>query len=107
MVEAAAALAIVADSRYEPHKAIVAALALTAGISFVAAGLIARRRRPDNRTGIYLAAVGYLWFLGALQDANSTTAYTAGTLLANLAFIPSPRSCSPSRPAGSRRGPTG
>jgi PAS domain S-box-containing protein len=85
--EAIAAVGIVADSRHEPKKALVAALAVTAGISFVAAGLIARRRRPDNRTGIYLAAVGYLWFLGALGDANSKTAYTVGTLLANLAFV--------------------
>ena len=68
-----------ADSSYEPHKTLVAALALTAGISFVAAGLIARRRRPDNRTGIYLASVGYLWFLGALSRTRTTTAYTAAT----------------------------
>jgi PAS domain S-box-containing protein len=65
----------------------VSALALTAGLSFIAAGLIARRRRPENRTGIYLAAVGFLWFLGALGDSNSTVGYTVGTLLANLAFV--------------------
>jgi PAS domain S-box-containing protein len=87
LVEAAAALTIVLDSRYEPRKATVAALALTVGLSFVAAGLIALRRRPDNRTGVYLAAFGYAWFFGALGDANNQAAYTAGTIVANLAFI--------------------
>jgi PAS domain S-box-containing protein len=85
---AAGAVAIVVTSDHEPHKAATIALALPVGLSFVASGLIALRRRPANRTGLYLAAVGYLWFLAALGDARSDVVYTAGVLLSNLAFVP-------------------
>src|SRR5205823_11189636 len=88
LVEAAAAAAIVTTSNHEPHKVGTTALALTAGLSFVASGLIALRRRPENRTGLYLAAVGYLWFFGALGDANNDTVWTASLFVSNLAFIP-------------------
>jgi PAS domain S-box-containing protein len=88
LVEAAGAVAIVATSDHEQHKVATTALALTAGISFVASGLVALRRRPENRVGLYLAAVGYLWFLGALGDANDNTVWTVGMFLSNLAFIP-------------------
>jgi PAS domain S-box-containing protein len=88
LAEAAGAVAIVATSRHEPHKIATIALALTAGISFVASGLIALRRRPENRVGLYLAAVGYLWFLAALGDANNNTVWTVGMFVSNLAFIP-------------------
>ena len=88
LVEAAGAALIVTTSNHEPHKYATTALAVTAGLSFVASGLIAIARRPDNRTGFYLAAVGYLWFFGALGDANNHVAWTAGVFLSNLAFIP-------------------
>jgi PAS domain S-box-containing protein len=88
LAEAAGVVAIVATSHHEPHKIATTALALTAGISFVVSGLIALRRRPENRVGLYLAAVGYLWFLGALGDANNNTVWTVGTFVSNLAFIP-------------------
>ena len=52
----------------------------TAGVSFIAAGLIALYRRPENRTGVYLAAVGYLWFLAALTEANNDVVFTLGVL---------------------------
>jgi PAS domain S-box-containing protein len=88
LVEAAGAVAIVATSEREPHKVATTALALTAGLSFIASGLIALRRRPENRTGLYLAAVGYLWFFGALGDANNDTVWTASVFVGNLAFVP-------------------
>jgi len=88
LAEAAAAALIVATSNHEPHKVATTALALTAGLSFVASGLIALQRRPENRTGLYLTAVGYLWFLGALGDANSHVVWTAGVFVSNVAFIP-------------------
>jgi PAS domain S-box-containing protein len=88
LVEAAGAMALIVASNHDPHKYATAALALIAGLSFVAAGLIAIRRRPDNRTGLYLAAVGYTWFLAALNESNNDVVYTAGAFLGNLAFIP-------------------
>jgi len=88
LAEATGAIWIVWTSDHEPHKYATTALAVTAGLSFVASGLIALARRPENRTGLYLAAVGYLWFFGALSDANSRVAWTVGVFLTNLAFVP-------------------
>jgi PAS domain S-box-containing protein len=88
LAEATGAVVLVVASHHEPHKVTQLTLALTAGLSFVTAGLVAMARRPENRTGVYLAAVGYLWFLGALGDANDDTVYTVGALFGSLAFIP-------------------
>ncbi len=44
--------------------------------------------RPENRTGIYLAATGYVWFFGALQEADSDWLFTIGFLLGNLVWVP-------------------
>ena len=88
LAEGAAASWIVLTSDHEPHRFATLALALTAGYSFVVSGLVALRQRPDNRTGVYLVAAGFLWFFGAAGDANSDVVYTAGVILSNLAFIP-------------------
>ncbi len=87
-VEIAVALALILASDHESQKAATAALALTVLASFIAAGLIALYRRPDNRTGVYLAAVGYLWFLASLQEANNDFLFTLGVWLGNLVFVP-------------------
>ena len=87
-VEVGVALALILTSDHESHKWATAALACTAGITFIAAGLIALYRRPENRTGVYLASVGYLWFLAALTEANNDVVFSAGVWLGNLAFIP-------------------
>ena len=43
-------------------------------------------RRPENRTGLLLASVGYLWVLGALNESNNDWVFTAGVALGGLAF---------------------
>ncbi len=88
VVEAVVAVLVIVDSHHEAHKALAAALDVTAGLSFVITGLIALHLRPRNRTGLYLSAIGYLWFLLALTDANDDVVYTAGIIASNLAFIP-------------------
>jgi PAS domain S-box-containing protein len=88
LAEFGGATAIILTSNHEPHKASVLGFALTAGISFVVSGLVALRRRPENRTGVYLAAVGYLWPLAALGEANNDVVWSAGAFLSNLAFVP-------------------
>mgnify|MGYP000223944422 CR=1 FL=1 len=65
-----------------------AVVALVAGISFVVTGIVATARRPENRTGPLMLAVGYLWSLGALQEANGSVPYTLGFVLGQLAFGP-------------------
>jgi PAS domain S-box-containing protein len=88
LAETSGAAAIILTSGHEPHKVATLALALTAGVTFIASGLVAIRRRPENRTGYYLAAVGYLWFFAALSEANNDVVWSAGVFVSNLAFIP-------------------
>jgi PAS domain S-box-containing protein len=88
VAEVIGALLLVHVSHHEPHKVLATSLAVTAGVSFVFAGLVALKLRPDNSTGLYLAAAGLLWFFGAIPEANNKYVYTFGASLSNLAFIP-------------------
>jgi signal transduction histidine kinase len=49
------------------------ALYLVVGWSFIASGLIGWARRPENRIGVFMVAVGFLWFAPELlaQSASS------------------------------------
>jgi PAS domain S-box-containing protein len=87
VAEAAMAAVIATRSHYENLGTTSISIALTAGLSFVASGLIAIRRRPENKTGFYLAAVGYFWMFGALGNARNAWLYTAGNVLGNVAFV--------------------
>jgi signal transduction histidine kinase len=57
------------------------ALALVVGWSFVASGVVAWSRRPDNRTGALMILVGFLWFLGLLGFAEQDALYRIGDLV--------------------------
>jgi hypothetical protein len=81
MVVAAVAVAIVATSDHTSGIVTTIALAVPTGLAFVASGLVARARRPGNRTGSLLVAVGFAWFLGALPSSNEPLLFTAGILL--------------------------
>jgi PAS domain S-box-containing protein len=63
-------------------------LAITAGVAFVLSGLVALTLRPENRTGIYLAATGYVWLFAALQESSNNWLFTIGFLLGNLVWVP-------------------
>ncbi len=87
LVEAALAITVVASSDHDTHPWLTASPALTAGLTFVAAGLVALWRRPENATGKWLAATGYLWFLASLTDANDSALWTAGFIFGNLGLV--------------------
>ena len=82
----AVATLLVLASDHEDNKAATIALAVTAGFSFIASGLVALWRRPDNRTGYLLAAVGFVWFFGALTESNNDWLFTIGAALSSLVF---------------------
>jgi PAS domain S-box-containing protein len=86
-VGVAACVWSVETSNHEPSNSLALVLALTAGISFVAAGLIAIRRRPENRTGFYLAAVGYAWFVKGFTDVNNHLLFSIATIVSNVTFV--------------------
>jgi signal transduction histidine kinase len=59
-------------------------LGLLTGWSFVGSGLVALRRRPENRFGWLLVACGFAWFAGALPTANWSFLFTFGLLLSPI-----------------------
>ncbi len=88
VVEAAVAIALIATSDHDTSKWTNTALALTAGVAFVVSGLVALVRRPENSTGMYMAAVGYVWFLGALAESNNQWVFVVGMLVGSLVWGP-------------------
>ena len=82
--EVVGAILLIHASNHEPHRVLASSLAITAGVSFVFAGMIALHLRPENPTGLYLALVGFLWFFGALPEANNNVVYTIGAFLEPL-----------------------
>ncbi|MDT7577365.1 MAG: hypothetical protein QOH17_3698, partial [Pseudonocardiales bacterium] len=62
------------------------------GASFAACGLVAWRRRPDNRSGLLMTATGFALFVSPLlEQIHSPLAQTLGLLLPDmwvLFFVP-------------------
>jgi signal transduction histidine kinase len=78
------ALAIMLSSDHVGSPGATAALGLFLGWSFIGTGLFAWWRRPDNRFGVLMTAVGFAFFLGSLTAADGSWLFTIGVLLSNL-----------------------
>jgi signal transduction histidine kinase len=78
------ALAIVLSSDHVDARGGIAAIGLFVGWSFIGAGLFAWWRRPDNRFGVLMTAVGFAFFLGVLTAADSDGLFTVGVLFSSL-----------------------
>jgi PAS domain S-box-containing protein len=82
VVVGAAASALMFFSDHADVPRLQAVLIALTGSSFVVAGLIARTRRPSNRTGLLLIAVGFAWFVcSGLMGANDSLLWTIGVSL--------------------------
>lgn len=57
------------------------AFALIVGWSFIATGLVALARSPENRFGLLLYAVGATWFLSTLSTSGNAYVFSLGQLL--------------------------
>jgi len=86
LAAAAGSLALVLTSNHEDQPAGRAALIVGLGLVFVGSGLIALIRRPDNRIGGLMVLVGFLWFVGALAEANSAGIFTLGVAVGLLVY---------------------
>ena len=80
----AAAVALTLTSDHEEHPGLTTALLLFVSMSFVIAGLIGWARRPANRTGMLMVAVGYGVLATSLYEANYSVPYTIGTIVGSL-----------------------
>jgi signal transduction histidine kinase len=63
----------------------LAALTILAGLSFVGAGLVAWRGRPERVTGALMIGTGFALFAGTLVEANRSVPFTVGLALSPLA----------------------
>ena len=81
---AALAMALVLSSNHETQATTQTIFGELIGLSFTTAGLLGTWQRPANRTGTLVAAVGFLFFAGALSEANGSVAATAGSVLSQL-----------------------
>ena len=84
MVAAVGALALVLRTNHADAYTGRSVLAIAVGLAFVAAGLVAWYRRPENRTGWIMVVAGFAWFLGALTQANHPLVFTLGTAVNDL-----------------------
>jgi signal transduction histidine kinase len=78
------ALAIILSSDHVGGQAFTAGLMLFVGWSWIGVGLFAWWRRPDNRFGVLMTAVGFAFFLMALTAADARWLFTVGVLLSSL-----------------------
>jgi signal transduction histidine kinase len=84
LIAGALAVALTVTSNHEQHPAFAIALGLFVSWSFILAGLIGWSRRPQNRTGMLMVAVGFGVLVGSLSEANHPIPYTLGALLGSL-----------------------
>jgi len=78
------AVALTATSDHEQHPEQAIALVLFVSWSFILAGLIGWTRRPQNRTGMLMVAVGFGVLIAVLGEANHPVPYTLGALFGSL-----------------------
>jgi PAS domain S-box-containing protein len=82
----AGVVVLVTASEHIGEPAIAAALYVAVSLGFVLAGVVAARRRPHNRTGKLMIAVGFSFFPGALAASSNDFLFTIGSLFGAIAY---------------------
>jgi signal transduction histidine kinase len=78
--------AIILTSHHMSSRGVYAVLNAALGGSFLATGLYAWWRRPENRTGPLMVWVGFAWFVSPLSFSNNSVIFTVGQLTDPLAI---------------------
>src|SRR5215213_10812633 len=81
VVFAGLAVALTLRSEHDDQKVVAAILGPLIGLSFIGTGVFAWWRRPLNRFGLLMCAVGFAWYLGALSVADDDRVAAAGEYL--------------------------
>jgi signal transduction histidine kinase len=87
VIAGAAASALVISSDHIPNPGMSIAIGLLITGSFVGTGLYAWWRRPTNRFGALMTAVGFTFLLGVLTASDDSVVFTAGVLLSSIYFV--------------------
>ena len=88
LVVAIAVASVVVATTAREDNWLFFALVLTVAIAFVISGLVALARRPENRTGVYLAAVGYLAFFSILTVSENEWVFAVAFIGEVLIWAP-------------------
>src|SRR3954454_14122150 len=84
---AAVDVALVLASHHEDQKVVAAILGPLIGLAFIGTGAFAWWRRPLNRFGLLMTAVGFAWFIGGMTEAHDAVVYTVGTYVGPLYLV--------------------
>ncbi len=87
VIVGAAAAALVASSDHISRPGLSIVIGLVICWSFVGTGLYAWWRRPTNRFGALMAAVGFTFALGVLTASDNQIVFTVGVLLSSVYFV--------------------
>src|SRR4051794_36720308 len=74
------------DERVAGQLLDIVLVAIT-GLTFTASGLIATRRRPDDRLGALMVALGLLWLAGQLAEFSHSSVLFTAAIFANDAWV--------------------
>jgi signal transduction histidine kinase len=74
------------STHHAQSRGLFIASQLVIGWSFVGTGLFMWWRRPENRLGLYMTAVGFTWLLGSILATNNGYVFFAGELCAALPY---------------------
>jgi signal transduction histidine kinase len=83
----AAASALVVASDHIAQRGLAIAIGLLIAWSFIGTGLYAWWRRPGNRFGALMTAVGFTFLLDALIASDESVVFTAGVILSGVYFV--------------------
>jgi signal transduction histidine kinase len=76
--------AVVLSSDHQEAKAAFAIFGPAVGWGFIATGMWAWRREPENRTGKLLILLGFAWLLSTLEASNEPLPYTIALTVGSL-----------------------
>src|ERR671922_1967340 len=80
-------VALVVTSDHEDMRVATAIVAPIVGLAFISTGVFAWWRRPLNRFGLLMTAVGFAWFAAGLVDSDNAVVYTIGTYVGPLYLV--------------------
>ncbi len=86
IVGGAVPLALAFESDHLDNRALTVVFGPLIGWAFIGTGLFAWWRRPENRFGPLMTAVGFTWCIGGLWVADVPGLFIAGLLLGTLPY---------------------
>src|SRR5919197_2939316 len=69
---------------WDPFSPLPVAVGAAVGCTFVAAGVVARLRRPENGTGTLLVLAGAAWLVSGLSNADASLPDLLNDLVFNV-----------------------